>query len=265
MKTYFFQSCGHCWVFQICWHIECSTFTASSLRIWNSSTGIPSPPLALFIVMLSKAHLTVHSRMSGSRWLIPPSWLSGMIIKTFWIYALTSNAEEAEVEWFYEDLQDLLELKLKKDVLFIIGNWDVKVGSQEIPGVTGKFGLGVQNEAGQRPIEFCQENALVIANSLFQKHKRRLYTWTSAHGQYQNQIDYILCGHRWRSSIQSAKTRLGVDCGSDHELNLVHTRTQAIGAVTPQETDPDLPMSVQESPAEAWVGVACCRVGGHWV
>ena len=100
------------------------------------------------------------------------------------VYALTSNAEEAEVEWFYEDLQDLLELKLKKDVLFIIGNWDVKVGSQEIPGVTGKFGLGVQNEAGQRPIEFCQENALVIANALFQKHKRRLYTWASPDGQY---------------------------------------------------------------------------------
>ena len=77
MKTDLFQSCGHCWVFQICWHIECSTFTASSFRIWNSSTGIPSPPLALFIVMLPKAHLTSHSRMSGSRWVITPSWLSG--------------------------------------------------------------------------------------------------------------------------------------------------------------------------------------------
>ena len=76
MKTDLFQSCGHCWVFQICWHIECSTFTASSLRIWNSSTGIPSPPLALFVVMLSKAHLTTHSRMSGSRWMITPLWLS---------------------------------------------------------------------------------------------------------------------------------------------------------------------------------------------
>ena len=77
MKTDLFQSCGHCWVFQICWHIECSTFTASSFRIWNSSTGIPSPPLALFVVMLSKAHLTSHSRMSGSRWMITPLWLSG--------------------------------------------------------------------------------------------------------------------------------------------------------------------------------------------
>ena len=93
------------------------------------------------------------------------------------VYALTSNSEKAKVERFYEDLQDL-ELTPKKDVLFIIGDWNAKVGSQEIPGVTGKFGLGVQNEARQRLIEFCQENALVIANTLFQQHKRRLYTWT---------------------------------------------------------------------------------------
>ena len=99
-------------------------------------------------------------------------------------YALTSNAEEVEVESFYEDLQDLLELTPKKDVLFIIGDWNAKVGSQEIPGVTGKFGLGVQNEAGQRLIAFCQENALVIANTLFQQHNRRLYTWTSPDGQH---------------------------------------------------------------------------------
>ena len=91
------------------------------------------------------------------------------------VYAPTSNAEEAETEWFYEDLQDLLELTPKKDVLFIIGDWNAKVGSQETPGVTGKFGLGVQNEAGQRLIEFCQENSLVMANTLFQQHKRRLY------------------------------------------------------------------------------------------
>ena len=92
------------------------------------------------------------------------------------VYAPTSNAEEAEVEWFYEDLQDLLELTPKKDALFIIGDWNAKVGSQETPEVTGKFGLGVQNEAGQRLIEFFQENALVIENTLFQQHKRRLYT-----------------------------------------------------------------------------------------
>ena len=114
-------------------------------------------------------------------------------------YAPTSNAEEAEVEWFYEDLQDLLELTPKKDV--IIGEENAKVGSQEIPGVTGKFGLGVQNEAGQRLTELCQENALVIANTLFQQHKRRLYTWTSPDSQHRNQIDYILCNQRWRSSI----------------------------------------------------------------
>ena len=100
------------------------------------------------------------------------------------IYAPTSNAEEAEVERFYEDLQDLLELTARKDVLFIIGDWNAKVGSQETPGVTGKFGLGMRNEAGQRLREFCLENALVIANTLFQQHKRRLYTWTSPDGQH---------------------------------------------------------------------------------
>ena len=105
------------------------------------------------------------------------------------VYALGNNAEKAEAERFSEDLQDLLELTPKKDVLFIIGDWNAKVGSQETPGVTGKFGLGVQNEAGQRLIEFCQENTLVIANTLFQQHKRRFYTWTSPDGQHQNQID----------------------------------------------------------------------------
>ena len=107
------------------------------------------------------------------------------------VYAPTSNAEEAEVERFNEDLHDLLELTPKKDVLFIIGDWNAKVGSQETPGITGKFCLGVQNEAGQWLIEFCQENTLVIANTLFQQHKRRLYTWTSPDGQHQNKIDYI--------------------------------------------------------------------------
>ena len=93
-----------------------------------------------------------------------------------------------------------------------------------MPGVIGKFGLGVQNEAGQRLTEFCQENTLVIANTLFHQHKRRLYTWTSPGGQQWNQIDYILCSQRWRSSIQSAKTRLGADCGSDHELLIAKFR-----------------------------------------
>ena len=99
-------------------------------------------------------------------------------------YAPTSNAEEAEVEWSYEDLQDLLELTPQKDVLLIIEHWNAKVGSQETPGVTGKFGLGVWNEAGQRLIEFCEENTLVIENTLFQQHRRRLYTWTSPDGRY---------------------------------------------------------------------------------
>ena len=104
------------------------------------------------------------------------------------VYAPTSNAEEAEVEQFYEDLQELLE-NTQKNIIFIIGDWNEKAGSQEKPGVTGKFGLGIWNEAGQSLIEFCQENALVIENTLFQQHKRRLYTWTSPDGQHQNKID----------------------------------------------------------------------------
>ena len=135
-------------------------------------------------------------------------------ITVFPVYAPTNNAEEADVE----DLQDLLELTPPKDVLFIIGDWNAKVGNQETPGITGKSGLGVQNEAGQRLTEFCQENTLVIVNTFFQQHKKRLYPWTSPDGQHRNQIDYILCSHRWRSSIQSAKTRPGADCGSDNEI-----------------------------------------------
>ena len=104
-------------------------------------------------------------------------------ITTIQVYALTSNAEEAEVERFLEDLQDVLELTSPKKVLFITGDWNAKVGSQELPGVTGKFGLGIQNEAGQRLMDFCQENWVVISNTLFQQHKGRLYTWTSPDGQ----------------------------------------------------------------------------------
>ena len=100
------------------------------------------------------------------------------------------------------------------------------MGSQETPGVMSKFGLGVQNEAGQRLIEFCQENTLVIVNTLFQQHKRRLHTWTLLDGQYQSQIDYILSSQRWRSSIQSTKTRPGADCGSDHELLIAKFRVK---------------------------------------
>ena len=103
-------------------------------------------------------------------------------------------------------------------MLFIIEDWNAKVGSQETPGVRGKFGPGLRNEAGQRLIGFFQENKPVTANTLFQKHKRRLYTWTSTDGQHRYQIYYIICTQRWRSSIQSAKTRLGADCGSGHGL-----------------------------------------------
>ena len=105
-------------------------------------------------------------------------------IRVIQVYASTRNAEEAEVERFYEDLQDLLELTPQKDVLFIIGDWNTKAASQEIPEITGKCGLRVQNKAGQRLTQFCQENALVTANTLFQQHKRQLYTWTSPGGQY---------------------------------------------------------------------------------
>ena len=133
------------------------------------------------------------------------------------VYAPTTTAEEAELEWFYEELQDLLELT-PKDVLFIIGDSNFNVGSQEIPGVTDKFGLGVQNEAGQRLTEFCQENALVIYPlpiTLEMTLYMDITRWS-----YQNQTDFILCSQRWRSCIQSAKTRPGADYGSDHsDLN----------------------------------------------
>ena len=137
--------------------------------------------------------------MQSQKWQNDLCSLPRQTIRVIQVYVPTSNAEEAEVEWFYEDRQDLLELRPKKDVLFIIGDWKAKTGSQEIPGVTGKFGLGVQNKAGQMLTEFCQENTLVIANTLFQQHKRRLYTWTSPDSQFQNQINYILCSQRWRS------------------------------------------------------------------
>ena len=140
------------------------------------------------------------------------------------VHALTNNAEEAEVEWIYEDLQELLELTPKKRCAFHHRGLECKSRESEIPGVMGKFGLGVQNAAGQRLTEFCQENALVIENTLFQQHKRRLYTWTSPDGQDQYQINYILCSQRWRSSIWSAKTRPGADCGSDHELLIAKFR-----------------------------------------
>ena len=139
------------------------------------------------------------------------------------VYAPPSKAEEAEVERFYKDLQELLELEPKM-MSFSLQETGMQNQEVKIHGVTGKFGLEVQNEAGQRLTEFCQENARVIANTLNQQHKKRLYTWISPDEQYQNQIDYSLCSQRWRSSIQSAKTRLGADCGSDHEFFITKFR-----------------------------------------
>ena len=140
------------------------------------------------------------------------------------VYAPTSNAEKAEVEWFYEDLQDLLELTPQKRCPFHYRGLECKSRKARNTWITGRFGLGVQNEPGQRLIEFCQENALVTANTLFQQHKRRLYTCTSPDGQHRNQIDYLLCSKRWGSSIQLAKTRPGADFSSDRELLIAKFR-----------------------------------------
>ena len=140
------------------------------------------------------------------------------------IYALTSNAEEAEVE-FYEDLQDLLELTAKKDILFIIGDWNAKVGSQETPGITGKFGLGIRNEARQRLIEFCKKEHTGHSKHPLPNNARE--GSTDGHHQMVNteiRLINILCSQRWRSSIQSTKTRPGADCGSDHELLITKIR-----------------------------------------
>ena len=139
------------------------------------------------------------------------------------VYAPTGNAEEAEVERFYEDLLELTRpsrTNTQKRCPFHYRGLECKSRKSRNTWSKGKFGLGVRNEAGQRLIEFCQENTLVIANTIFQQHKRRLYTWTLLDGQHQNQINYILHSQRWRSSIQSAKSRPGADCGSDHELLL---------------------------------------------
>ena len=139
------------------------------------------------------------------------------------VYAPTSNAEEAEVKWFYEDLQGLLELAPKKDVLFIIGDWNAKVGSQEMPGVTGRLVPGVQNEAGQRLTEFCQENALVTANTLFQQHKRRLYTWTSPDGHYWDWLYSLQSKMDTLYRVSTNKTGSWL-WGSDRELLIAKAR-----------------------------------------
>ena len=133
-------------------------------------------------------------------------------------YALTSNSEETEVEHFYEDLQDLIELTPPKNVLFIIVDWIAKVGSQETPGVTCRLGLGVENEAGQRLTRVLPREHTGHSKHLLPTTQERLYTWPSPNSQYRSHIDYILCSQRWRNSIQSAKARRGADCGSHHEL-----------------------------------------------
>ena len=134
------------------------------------------------------------------------------------VYALTSSTEEAEVEQFYEDLQDLLELTPKKDVLFITGDWNAKIGTQGIPGVTDKLGLGVQNEAGQRLRKCTGHSKYPLPTTQEKTLHMDVTRWSTP-----NQIDYILCSQRWRSK-QSAKTRPGGDCGSDHELLIVKFR-----------------------------------------
>ena len=144
-------------------------------------------------------------------------------IRGIQVYASTTNAKEAEVEEFYEDLQDLLELTPKKMSFSSYGTGMQNRKSRDTWN-NRQVWLGVQTEAGQRLTEYCQENTLVIANTLFQQHKSQLYTWTSPDGQYCNQIDYILCSLRWRSCIQSVKIRPGADCGSDHELFIAKFR-----------------------------------------
>ncbi|CAF4976587.1 unnamed protein product, partial [Rotaria sp. Silwood1] len=134
------------------------------------------------------------------------------------IYAPTTEAEESTIDDFYMDLQQILDDIPKKDAILIIGDWNAKVGETAVPDIVGKFGLGKRNEAGERLIDFCQENHMIITNTCFQQPKRRLYTWTTPNGQHRNQIDYILCNRRWKSSITSIKTRPGADCGTDHEL-----------------------------------------------
>ena len=172
--------------------------------------------LLFFETLHSNGYIFPFQKWQNNLWLFPRKTIFN--ITGIQVYAPTRDAEDTEVE----QLVILRPTRLSRTNTpkrwpFIIGDWNSKVVSQEIPGGTGKFGLGVQNEARQRLTEFCQENAPVIANILFQQHKRRLYTWTSPDGQYRSQIGYTLCSQRWRSSLQSAKTRLGAVCGLDHE------------------------------------------------
>ena len=149
------------------------------------------------------------------------------------IYAPTSTAEEEDVEEFYDQLQFLIDKTPSQDTLLILGDFNAKVGDTEVPGLVGKFGLGEKNDSGQRLIDFCAANELVVTNTTFKQHKRRLYTWTSPNGVYRNQIDYILVKKRWRNSILCAKTRPGADCGSDHEMLIADIRVKLKKVKTP--------------------------------
>ena len=168
MKTDLFQSCGHCWVFQICWHIECSTFTVSSFRIWNSATGIPSPPLASFVVMLSKSHLTSHSRMSGSRWVITPSWLSGSwrfqsircLSLEFRRYRLQASSD------YFRAHNPTVTLSCSSPELFCLLIWKVVLSvdpslSSEVKGAIS----AISSKATKKSVSHCLEQHLTHENS----------------------------------------------------------------------------------------------------
>ena len=157
------------------------------------------------------------------------------------VYAPTTEAEEAIIDDFYMDLQQIPDDVPKKDASLLIGDWNAKVGETAVPGVVGNIGLGKRNEAGGRLIDFYQENRMIITNTCFQQPKRRLYTWTTPNGQHRNQIDYILCNKRWKSSKTSIKTRPGADCGTDHELLLACFRIKLKQHHKPTQTPkPDL-------------------------
>ena len=134
------------------------------------------------------------------------------------IYAPKSAASEEDIEDLYGKLQDLTDTVPRGDVLIIMGDWNAQIGDKAVEGISGTHGLGDRNEAGERMIEFCEENQLIVTNTWYKQPRRRLYTWTTPDGLHRNQIDYIMIQKRWRSMVKSAKTMPGADCGTDHEL-----------------------------------------------
>ena len=151
------------------------------------------------------------------------------------VYAPTSTADDADIEEFYEQLQQLFDETPNGDMTYIMGDLNAKVGTEEIPGVTGKFGLGALNERGERLLDFCSANRLSITNTKFKQHPRRLYTWTSPDQVTRNQIDYLICQQRWESSVKNAKTLPGADCNSDHQLLVANLKLQL--AKLPKKTN----------------------------